>query len=100
MNFIRNRVIHYNGYYDEKAKETFNKYFNKILKVYRNVDYMKLSIGLFIDVFEKYINQLEKFDYLIIDDTMENIIRNINIFIMESLYICKKSEYLFNNNND
>lgn len=95
MNFIRNRIIHYNGYYDEKAKETFNKYFNEILKVYRNVDYMNISIVLFINVFEKYINQLQKFDYLIIDNVMENIIRNINIFIMESLYICKKAKDVF-----
>lgn len=95
MNFIRNRIIHYNGYYDEKAKKTFNKYFDEILKVYRNVDYMNISIVLFINVFEKYINQLQKSDYLIIDNAMENIIRNINIFIMESLYICKKAKDVF-----
>ena len=99
LNFIRNRIIHYNGYYDEHAKDIFKKKFDNILNLYRDIDNMNTSIVLLINNFEKYTNQINEFDYLIIDDTMENIIRNISIFIMESLYICKKLKYQLNNKN-
>jgi hypothetical protein len=99
MNFIRNRIIHYNGYYNENAKDIFKENFNNILKLYHNINDMNISILMLINTFERYINQLDEFDYLIIDDTMENIIRNITIFIMESLYICKKTKYQVENKN-
>jgi hypothetical protein len=92
MNFIRNRVIHYNGYYDDKAKETFLKYFENILKMYRNNNDMLVSINLFINIFEEYQKQINESSYLIIDDRLENTIRNISIFIMESLYVCYKNK--------
>ena len=47
---------------------------------------------MILDVFEKHQTQIEETGYLIVDDSLENIIRNMSIFIMESLYICKRDE--------
>jgi len=91
LNFIRNRLVHFNGYYDDEAISLFIQYYENILKMYDNNDSMLISISYFIDIIEKYKEQIEKTNYLIIDDTLENIIRNISIFIMESLYISEKN---------
>lgn len=91
LNFIRNRLVHFNGYYDDEAITLFIQYYEKILNIYDNNDSMLISISYFIDTIEKYKKQIEKTNYLIIDDTLENIIRNISIFIMESLYVSEKN---------
>ncbi|MGV6830571.1 MAG: hypothetical protein ACWA5P_03290 [bacterium] len=90
LNFIRNRLVHFNGYYDADATTLFIQYYENILKIYDNNDSMLLSISYFTDVIEKYKKEIEETNYLIIDDTLENIIRNISIFIMESLYVSEK----------
>lgn len=91
LNFIRNRLVHFNGYYDDEAITLFIQYYEKILNIYDNNDSMLISISYFIDTIEKYKKQIEETNYLIIDDTLENIIRNISIFIMESLYVSEKN---------
>ena len=93
LNFIRNRLIHYNGYYDEKAKNLFQKYYDDILKTYTD-ESMLTTISLFIDKIDKYQTQIDKNNYLIVDDVLENIIRNFSIFIMESLYICTRNQVI------
>jgi len=92
LNFIRNRLIHYNGFYDEKAKKLFKSYYEDILKTYKNNDSMLLSIVSFSDKIEKYQIQIDTNNYLIVDDVLENIIRNTSISIMESLFICEKNK--------
>jgi len=91
LNFIRNRLVHFNSYYDDEAITLFIQYYEKILKIYYNNDSMQVSISYFMDVIDKYKKEIEETNYLIIDDTLENIIRNISIFIMESLYISEKN---------
>ena len=91
LNFIRNRLIHDNGYYDEKAKNLFKIYYEDILKIYTN-ESESLTISLFIDKIDKYQQQIDENNYLIVDDVLENIIRNFSVFIMESLYICTKNQ--------
>ncbi|MGE0052547.1 MAG: hypothetical protein AB7S49_13605 [Arcobacter sp.] len=76
LNFIRNRIIHYNGYYDKHAKDIFEKKFNDILNLYLDIDTMNTSIFLLINNFEKYTNQINEFDYLIWSG---NIISDIEI---------------------
>jgi hypothetical protein len=75
LNFIRNRLIHDNGYYDEKAKILFKTYYENILKTYTN-ESESLTITLFIDKIDKYQKQIGENNYLIVDDVLENIIRN------------------------
>ncbi len=91
LNFIRNRLVHFNSYYDNKAITLFIEYYENILNIYDNNDSMLTSVLYFIDIIEKYKKQIEETNYLIIDDTLENIIRNISIFIMESLYVSEKN---------
>jgi len=91
LNFIRNRLIHDNGYYNEKAKNLFKIYYENILKIYTN-ESESLTISLFIDKIDKYQQQIDENNYLIVDDVLENIIRNFSVFIMESLYICTENQ--------
>jgi len=92
MNLIRNQIAHTNGFYDEKAKNAFNKKLELLAKHFHGNNEPLLSINMILDVFEEHESQIKKTGYLIVGDSLENIIRNISIFIMESLYICKRDE--------
>lgn len=92
MNLIRNQIAHANGFYDKKAKNKFNAKLESLAKHFNGNDELLLSINMILKVFEKHQTQIQETDYLIVDDSLENIIRNISIFIMESLYICKRDE--------
>ena len=92
MNLIRNQIAHANGFYDEKAKNKFKAKLELLAGHFCGNDELLLSINMILDVFEKHQTQIEETGYLIVDDSLENIIRNMSIFIMESLYICKRDE--------
>lgn len=92
LNFIRNQIAHTNGFYDDKAKRLFNRKLESLAGYFSKNDDLLLSIHILTDVFEKYADQIKKTGYLIADDYLENIIRNISIFIMESLYVCNRNK--------
>jgi len=96
LNFIRNKIIHSNGFYDKNSKRELHKYIKKFIADYqKGLDSGKgclLSIIILNECFEKYSRPFLKTGFLIIDDTLENIIRNLSVFIMESLYLCLKDE--------
>ena len=92
LNFIRNKIAHSNGYYDEKSIRSFKRRLDTIIKYYADEDDMILSISMLADNFEEYKTQIETKGYLIVDDVLENIIRNFSIFIMESLYISEQQK--------
>ena len=41
-----------------------------------------------------FASQHDTSKYLIIDNILENILRNINLFTIESLYICKRNKLI------
>jgi len=90
LNFIRNRLSHYNGYFDQKAKERLNTLIEKITKNYIDKDEYLLSINTFNDALEEIEEQIEKTGFVIVNDTLENIIRNTSVFIMESFYLSER----------
>jgi len=90
LNLIRNKIAHTNGFYDDKAKRLFNRKLESLAKHFNDNDGCLLSISMISNVFEKYEVQIKETEYLIVDDSLENIIRNISIFIMESLYACNR----------
>lgn len=92
INLIRNQIAHSNGFYDKKAKITFNKKLKSLARHFHGKDELILSINMILNVFQKHQTQIQETGYLIVDDSLENIIRNISIFIMESLYICKRGK--------
>lgn len=91
LNFIRNQIAHANGFYDQKARNSFNKRFENLIEYIDRGDGC-LSVVNLIDEFDVFKTQIEETQYLIVNDSLENIIRNISVFIMESLYICNKSK--------
>lgn len=88
LNLIRNQITHANGFYDKKAKKSFQKRSNDFLKHLRENSDCVLSLSEISDSFLRYENQINSTGFLIIDDEIENMIRNISVFVMESLYIC------------
>ncbi len=91
LNLIRNRYVHYNNIYDGSAKSQFTKLVDGILKELEGDDLL-LTANYFIDAMKIFEEQLKSSDSIIFNDTLENIIRNTSIFIMESLYICEKKK--------
>ncbi|KZM40421.1 hypothetical protein OA92_07310 [Marinomonas sp. SBI22] len=92
LNIIRNQIAHTNGLYDDKAKQSLNRRIENLAKHYRGNDDCLLSITMILDVFEDHNAQVKKTGYLVVDDSLENIIRNISIFVMESLYACNRDK--------
>ncbi|MBD7979011.1 hypothetical protein [Serpens gallinarum] len=92
LNLIRNQMAHTNGFYDDKAKRSLNRRIESLAQHYSGNDDCLLSINMILDVFENHEAQVKKTGYLVIDDSLENIIRNISIFIMESLYACNRDK--------
>lgn len=90
LNLIRNQIAHTNGFYDDKAKQSFDRRLEKLIDYFSKNDADLISINMISDVFDKYKIQINETNYLIVDDSLENIIRNISIFIMESLYVCHR----------
>lgn len=90
LNLIRNQIAHANGYYDEKAKRSFHRRWEAFAKHFGDNDGCVLSINMIANIFEKYEEQINSTNYLIVDDSLENIIRNTSVFIMESLYVCNQ----------
>ncbi|AFH91923.1 hypothetical protein [Providencia stuartii] len=91
LNLIRNRYVHNNNIYDDSAKSQFTKLVENIIKELEG-DELLPTVNYFIDAMETFENQLKNSDSIIFNDTLENIIRNTSIFIMESLYICEKNK--------
>ena len=92
LNFIRNKIAHANGLYDDKAKHSFNQKLESLAGHFSENNDLFLSINMVIDVFKTHEDQIKKTGYLIVDDSLENIVRNISIFIMESLYVCNRDK--------
>ncbi len=92
LNLIRNQIAHTNGFYDDKAKRSFNRRMESLAQHYSGNDDCLLSINMILDTFEDHETQLGKTGYLVVDDSLENIIRSISIFIMESLYVCNRDK--------
>ncbi|MGF1832144.1 hypothetical protein [Photobacterium sanguinicancri] len=92
LNLIRNQIAHTNGFYDDKAKRSFNSRMESLAQHYSGNDDCLLSINMILDTFENHETQIGKTGYLVVDDSLENIIRSISIFIMESLYVCNRDK--------
>ncbi|MCC9162559.1 hypothetical protein LNA76_04390 [Alcaligenes sp. MMA] len=88
LNLIRNQITHANGFYDKTAKKSFYRRSEDFLKQLRENSDCVLSISEISNSFLRYENQINSDGFLIIDDEIENIIRNISVFVMESLYVC------------
>lgn len=76
LNLIRNQIAHANGIYDDKAKRSFNRRLEEFVGHFSKDDDLLLSISMVIDVFERHENQIQKTGCLIVDDSLENIVRN------------------------
>lgn len=89
ISYIRNCQMHSNGYFDEKSisklkekNDIFLKSYEE--KIYENESLTRLRI---LDFMGEIVEQIERDKYIIFNNSLENMIRNISIFIMESLYI-------------
>ncbi|MCU8308921.1 hypothetical protein [Vibrio vulnificus] len=86
LNFIRNRQAHYNGIYDTGAQERLSELFEVFIKQNSCNDNLVADVS-FNSTFDNIIDSVKETGQLIFNDTLENIIRNTSVFIMESLYV-------------
>jgi len=87
LNFIRNQQVHSGGVYDNRSKKMFGIYIDNICKSYTDHDEMVLTINLFLNTLEPIKENIEKNGYIIFNDSLENLVRNFSLFVMESLYV-------------
>jgi len=90
LNFIRNQQVHSGGVYYGRAKKIFGAHVENICKTYDGHDDMTTAINLLLDVLEPIQQQIEKHGHIIFNNSLENIMRNFSLFVMESLYLTEK----------
>jgi len=87
LNLIRNILSHKNGEYNDDDKKKISKYYNAIIV---NLDAKDLLQNILImNAFEKYEQQAQNSSYVVVDNVLENIIRNTAIFIMETFHVLR-----------
>lgn len=100
LNFMRNIVAHTNGHYDEIAAKDFaekSDAFKSYLSKYSQDCISNLHI---YDIFDNCEEQIKNTGHLLFNNSLENIIRNTSVFVMESLYVCVKNSLQTNNKNN
>ncbi|MYM26274.1 hypothetical protein GTP46_26950 [Duganella sp. FT135W] len=90
LNFIRNRQVHYGGKYEGRAPAAFEGHVERICESYRDAADMTLSVVLLLNVLEPLQEQVRKHGYMVFNDSLENLMRNYSLFVMESLYLTEK----------
>lgn len=91
LNFIRNQQVHSNGNYYGQARKAFGIYVEKVCKTYEDFNDMTLPINLLLDVLDPIQEQIEKHGYILFNDSLENLVRNFSLFVMEALYLTENN---------
>lgn len=89
LTLIRNRCVHYNNIYDTISIARLNDSIDLILKELSKSEENDLTSLFFMNSMEKIVDQIEGNGYILFNNTLENIIRNTSIFVIESLYLCE-----------
>jgi hypothetical protein len=87
LNFIRNQQVHSGGIYHGRASKVFGAYVDNICKAYNGHGEMTLAVSLLLNVLEPIQEQIEKHRHIVFNDSLENLMRNFSLFVMESLYL-------------
>jgi len=93
LNFIRNQQVHSGGIYPKPAKKAFGKYIDSICKAYNGYDDMVLAVTLLLNVLEPVQEQIERDGRIAFNDSLENLMRNFSLFVMESLCLTEKRSF-------
>jgi hypothetical protein len=86
LNFIRNRQAHYNSMYDEDAKNRLSTLLDTFIQK-NSSDDLLMANNIFAMRIDKVIENVNESGQLLFNDTLENLIRNTSVTIMESLYL-------------
>lgn len=91
LNFIRNQQAHSNGFYDDKAQQILDSKIEKFCASYNDQESKDntVAINLLLNKLEPILEQIQKDGYIIFNDSLENLIKNLAVMIMESLYCCE-----------
>ncbi|WP_199454794.1 hypothetical protein [Vibrio owensii] len=90
LNFIRNRQAHYNSMYDTRAQDRLSTMLEAFLQKNSSDELLTANV-MFNSEFEKIIEDVNESGQLVFNDTLENLIRNTSVSIMESLYVIESS---------
>ncbi|MDH4555743.1 hypothetical protein E8F11_11260 [Pseudomonas sp. BN417] len=90
MNLIRNRLIHHGGYYGKASKITFKKRLDAIVEELKG-DECPVTASLFLDSLEPIEKELTKTGRLTFCNALENCIRNLSLFVVESLLLSERA---------
>lgn len=86
---IRNRCVHYNNNYDKKSLSRLHVIINNIRTELNEKEDLLLTSLYFSNSWGDVLEKVESDGYMLFNDTLENMIRNTSIFVMESLSLCE-----------
>jgi len=89
LTLIRNRCVHYNNKYDTISVAKLNDSIDLILNELSKSEGNEMTSLFFMESMEKIVDQIEVNGYILFNFTLENMIRNTSIFVIESLYLCE-----------
>ncbi|CNH77972.1 hypothetical protein ABHY64_000140 [Yersinia enterocolitica] len=91
LNFIRNQQAHSNGKFDTKAQDILESKIEEYCASYKDEESKDntLAIKMLLHVLEEILEQVKENGYITFNNSIENLIKNISIMVMESLYHCE-----------
>lgn len=89
LNLIRNRLVHHGGYYSPAYGKRFDENVENIFRTFNDDEYV-LERVFFHDRFGPMVEEVQNTKRLTFCDTLENCIRNLSVFVMESLVLSER----------
>ncbi|MBP5953045.1 hypothetical protein [Pseudomonas sp. P42] len=89
LNLIRNRLVHHGSYYTVAYAKKLDESLEAIFETFQDGEYI-LERSLFLDSFEPLVVEAQETHRLTFCDALENCMRNLTLFVMESLVLSER----------
>lgn len=89
LNLIRNRLVHHGSYYTLAYGKKLDEYLEAVFETFQGNEYI-VERNLFLDSFEPLVVEAQETRRLTFCDALENCIRNLALFVMESLVLSER----------
>lgn len=89
LNLIRNRLVHHGNYYTVAYGKKLDDTLGAIFETFQDGEYI-LERNLFLDTLGPLVEEAQETHRLTFCDALENCMRNLTLFVMESLVLSER----------
>ena len=89
LNLIRNRLVHHGGYYTVAYGKKLDTSLGAVFETFQDGEYI-IERNLFLNKFGPLVDEAQETSRLTFCDALENCVRNLALFVMESLVLSER----------